>query len=303
MSRRIAPWLIAALVACGGTLGPDPTEEAACVDVAVPEYPWIRLLQPCQADLLPQPHRDGYLRDAGGELVAFLPYEPGYEAILAGLERSVPKVRRALTRIAVVALPDCGRQDGWRVGADTYGNSLLLNACDLSDPARHRLLTQNVVHETAHAYEQLVDAVANRRSAGGPQHLRPSAWPAEVIDEARADIARLELQAGLTPSFEALQVRVGPYPDARRYPADDLVAPIRDGFANAYGVSSPCEDLATFVAAIQDPAGIEDALCATLSGAPSPLPRELTLAYTKADWLRSVGMVDEARFAACLRRP
>jgi hypothetical protein len=75
---------------------------------------------------------------------------------------------------------------------------------------------------------------------------------------------------------------------------------VRGGFACSYGQVSVCEDIATYVAAVQYNAAREDALCATLSGAGSPFPKNLALPYAKTVFLRSLGLVDADKADACL---
>jgi hypothetical protein len=284
--------------------------DGPCEDVFMPEFPAIRLVQPCQEPLLPRYHRESWIRRSHGTIVPMRPGSPGYDALVAGLRKTRPEVRQAVLRVCAIDLVKCGSDGQSRTGAETYGSTIIFNACDFRDAQRHALLTQNVVHEATHAYAQLIDSVTGQRAIGcGPNAFSLSEWPLDTVAAALETVTKFGLQDGLENTFAGFQkLAVGlgfpaygavvDYGTYRDQSAKE--AALRDGFANGYGASSVCEDLASMVAAVQAPVGIEDGLCRILAAAPSPLRKRLGLAYAKIAYLAAIGLVDRHAFAACV---
>lgn len=281
-----------------------------CPDVFMPEFPSIRLVQPCQESLLPRYHRETWIRRSHGTIVPMRPGSPGYDALVAGLRKTRPEVRQAILRICAIDLVKCGSDGQSRTGAETYGSTIIFNACDFKDAQRHALLTQNVVHEATHAFAQLIDSVTGQRAIGcGPNAFSLSEWPLDTVAAALETVTKFGLQDGLENTFAGFQKlavglgfpaygRAVDYGKLRDQSAKE--AALRDGFANGYGAMSVCEDVASLVAAVQAPVGIEDGLCELLAAAPSPLPKRLGLAYAKITYLAAIGLVDRRAFAACV---
>ena len=147
-----------------------------------------------------------------------------------------------------------------------------------------------MLHESAHNFNYLADGVASGNAG---------LWPAEIQAAAKQTVSRYRLAGGLTAFWSAMHgtgVEVGvagPYGPAS-------ASPVARGFASPYRGTGIADDIAEYVANLQAPDNAGSALCKAFAASQGPLGADLALPYAKSKLLESVGLVDPARFEACM---
>jgi hypothetical protein len=88
------------------------------------------------------------------------------QALVDALGLTAPTTRLGVRQLAIALYANCGGPPENRTGATTVGSTVVMNSCDLRDPSRAELVKQNLIHESVHAFANLVDTVAVSTGAG-----------------------------------------------------------------------------------------------------------------------------------------
>ncbi len=283
----------------------------------------VRLLTPDDADELPRGYRDVVVR----------PYSKHRLVIEAGLQHMTPLMCAAVQRVVFVNDYRYAAEDGWVL--PSAADLVFINY----DPLKRGFGAYPVVkaiqaflHESAHAADFLLQSRHAERSLlegfGGEDlydkgEADAEQWPAGAGHLADRIVTENRLRGGfrsewlrLHRTFQSLKLagdfRTGEWGGGEA----EANAVATQGFMSPYGATSPGEDIAEFaswmiaaplfnqqwdgeaVPASQQP---KDFACQAMQahGGPS-IPGNLAAVYTKANLLRSTGMVSKKDIERCV---
>ncbi|MGE3191227.1 MAG: hypothetical protein AB7N90_16210, partial [Vicinamibacterales bacterium] len=289
----------------GATFGPT-VHAASTVSALGAAYPHILFIE-----TLPD------LVAHQGDVAAVSPIDPAFatalDEALAGMS---PVLRGSIGSIAMVEFPGSGLGQvttcaGSTVATmkrgQTLGNNIVINAKALVagsvvtvSPGQIR---DTLVHESVHAFNNLVD----------DPDIDVEQLPADVqvlVDDARDNLGHMygairKTWTQLNASGRIAYPGYGSYVGLQAFCAyPGVPSAVQAGFAAPYGAFSAKEDFATYVQLFQrgGPPAQAHPVCQQFSGLTNQIPRDRLLPFAKLNFVRGLGVIDEADYLACVQQ-